>query len=107
MSAFAACTARMTGAKSVVVGGYFPSYAMVRPAACAFARAPSDAVLANSASAARIATVLGLGFCAIASSKKPFEKAGGPSGPSGTGGEKGGWLSKHFVSPDPGQQDVL
>ena len=47
-------------------------------------RAPSEAALANSASAARIATVCGFGFCAAATSKKPFEKAFTPSGPTGT-----------------------
>jgi len=39
--------------------------------------------LANSASAARIATVCGLGFCAAAISKNPIEKELAPSGPDG------------------------
>ena len=37
---------------------------------------------ANSASAARIATVCGFGFCAAAISKKPMEKAFTPAGPT-------------------------
>ena len=37
-------------------------------------RAPSEAFLENSASAATIATVFGFGFCAIAVSKKPSVK---------------------------------
>ena len=46
-------------------------------------RAPSAEVRANSASADRKATVCGFGLCAAARSKKPFENARTPSGPSG------------------------
>jgi hypothetical protein len=48
----------------------------------AFSRAPAAAVTENSASAATMATVRGLGFCAIAASKKPLVKAVFGSGPA-------------------------
>jgi len=50
----------------------------------AFSRAPSQAVLPNSASAAISATVLGFGVCAAAISNQPLEKASVPSSPPGT-----------------------
>ena len=46
-------------------------------------RAPSEALRENSWSAATIATVVGFGFCAIATSKKPCVNAGFGSGPDG------------------------
>ena len=53
------------------------------PAFLALSLAPSQAFLENSWSAAIIATVWGLGFCAAATSKKPAVKAGLVSGPEG------------------------
>src|SRR5258705_8105561 len=97
MSAFVACTARITERKSVVLGGYLPSYTMSKPAALALTRAPPAATWANSASAATIATVFGAGVCALASSKKPFEKAGGPSGPVGTVEKYRAYLNSRFT----------
>src|SRR6266852_781281 len=84
MSALAACTARMTGAKSIVLGGYDLSWITLRPAALALSRASSATVLANSASAAMTATVCGFGFCSTANAKKPSENAPGPRGPTAT-----------------------
>ena len=46
-------------------------------------RAPLTAFFANSASAPTSAIVLGLGFCAIASSKKPRDQSVTGSGPAG------------------------
>ena len=49
----------------------------------ALSRVPSQVVRPNSASAATIATLLGLGLCAIATSNQPREKASVPSLPPG------------------------
>jgi hypothetical protein len=49
----------------------------------AFSRAPSAPLRANSASAATMAIVCGLGSCAIAASMKPLVKDGFGSGPDG------------------------
>src|SRR6187551_2966944 len=57
---------------------------MLKPLFLALVLAPSAAVLANSASAASMATVVGFGCCAAATSKKPLENAMTPSGPTGT-----------------------
>jgi len=57
---------------------------MSKPPALAFSRAPSQAVLPNSASAPMSATVRGLGDCAAAISNQPREKANVPSSPPGT-----------------------
>src|SRR6516162_8745866 len=56
----------------------------LKPVASALMRAASAAVLANSASAAMMATVFGFGCCAAASAKNPSEKAPGPFGPTAT-----------------------
>ena len=49
----------------------------------AFSRAPSEALRRIPRRPPTIATVFGLGFCAMAVSKKPFVKAGFGSGPDG------------------------
>jgi hypothetical protein len=48
-----------------------------------FSRAPSEALRANSPSAATIATVCGFGFCRTATSTKPLVKDDFGSGPFG------------------------
>src|SRR3981189_1216111 len=72
-----------TGAKSVVAGGYRLSLDVLGAAALGFSRAPSEPFIANSPSAATIATVCGLGFCATAISKKALVCADFGVGPNG------------------------
>ena len=55
----------------------------MNPAAFAFLRAPTAALIVNSESAATIATVFGFGFCSAASAKKPFDQSVFGSGPAG------------------------
>ncbi|HWE19612.1 MAG TPA: hypothetical protein VG758_20925 [Hyphomicrobiaceae bacterium] len=76
-------TERIIGNISVVPGGYDLSATILKPSSSAFARAPSADDLANSASAATMATDCGLGFWAAASSKNPLVMAFTPSGPKG------------------------
>ena len=59
------------------------SYTILMPCFLAFSRAPSQAFLENSWSAATSATVNGFGFCAAATSKKPSVKDGFGMGPVG------------------------
>ena len=71
---------------------------MLKPCFAALVRAPSQALLANSASAATSATVVGFGFCAAAVSKKPSVNEGFGSGPDGIMAKNFGYLNSVFTA---------
>ena len=77
--------ASMAGASGLTTGEFMlvMMSPIFSPAAFAFSRAPSVEFLPNSASLPTMATVIGFGFCSIATAKKPRENSRFGSGPSG------------------------
>ncbi len=68
------------------------------PKVLAFSRAPSQALLENSASSAASATVVGLGFCCNAIWKKPSVNDGLVFGPVGSTEKYFGYLNSWLAS---------
>src|ERR1039457_3681241 len=71
---------------------------MLTPNVLAFSRAPSQALRENSASSEASATVLGFGFCCIATWNTPSVNEGLVFGPVGSTEKYFGYLNSAFTS---------